>query len=90
MPKYQLDYDLRKPGRNYEALYKRLAEWRAIRVLKSTWVLESTSTAAAIRDDLTKYMDQNDGLLVTGLTGEAAWRNLEGTSDQFFLGRRVA
>jgi hypothetical protein len=90
MAKYQVDYDLRKPGRNYEPLYKRLADWRAVRVLKSTWVMETTSNATTIRDDLAKYIDSNDGILVTGLTGEAAWKNLEGASDQFFLGKRVA
>jgi hypothetical protein len=90
MAKQEVSYDLRKPGRNYEALYTRLADWKAVRVLQSVWIIETASTSESIRDDLAKYIDANDGLLVTGLTGEAAWKNLEGTSDQFMLGKRAA
>ncbi len=90
MAKQEVSYDLRKPGRNYETLYKRLAEWKAVRALQSVWIIETTSTSAAIRDDLARHIDANDGLLVTGLTGEAAWQKLEGTSDQFLRGTRAA
>ena len=90
MARFEASYDLRKPGRNYEPLYKRLADWRAVRVLQSVWIIETNSSAATIRDDLAKYLDANDGLLVTGLTGEAAWQKLEGMSDQFMLGKRAA
>jgi CRISPR/Cas system-associated endoribonuclease Cas2 len=91
MTKYEISYDLRAPGRNYDSLYKRLAAWRAVRVLKSVWIIEAANTTAeAIRDDLAKYIDANDGLLVCTMTGEAAWRNLEGTSADFLLGKRAA
>jgi len=90
MTKYEVSYDLRKPGRNYEPLYKRLADWKAVRVLQSVWIIETNSSASNIRDDLAKCIDANDGLLVTGLTGEAAWQKLEGTSDQYLLGKRAA
>ncbi|MGE3991146.1 hypothetical protein [Pseudorhodoplanes sp.] len=90
MSRYQVNYDLRKPGRNYDNLYKRLAEWRAVRVLKSAWIIETQATAVAIRDDLAKHIDANDGLLVTGMTGEAAWQQLDGNSANFLLGTRAA
>ena len=89
--KYKLGYDLRAPGRDYTALTKRLADWRAVRVLKSEWIIEADDcSAAAIRDGLRKYMDVNDGLLVVTMTGEAAWANLEGNSAEFLLGKRAA
>lgn len=89
--KYEISYDLRAPGRNYDSLYMRLAAWRAVRVLKSVWIIEADSTtAAAIRDDLAKYIDANDRLLVCTMTGEAAWQKLEGTSPDFLLGKRAA
>jgi len=89
--KYRVGYDLRQPGRDYSSLIKRLADWRAVKVLKSDWIIEADNTsAAAIRDDLVRHIDPNDGLLVTTLTGEAAWQKLEGTSDQFLLGKRAA
>jgi len=91
MPKYHVGYDLRAPGRNYDNLYKRLADWRAVRVLKSEWIIEAgNSSAAAIRDDLVKHIDGNDGLLVVTMTGESAWQKLDGTSDQYLLGKRAA
>jgi hypothetical protein len=71
--------------------FRRFADWRAVRVLKSEWIIEaSNSSASAIRDDLVKYIDGNDGLLVVTMTGEAAWQKLEGTSDQYLLGKRAA
>lgn len=82
MARYQVNYDLRQPGRNYDTLYQRLATWKAVRVLKSAWIIDTNSNAVTIRDDLAKYIDANDGLLVTGMTGEAAWQKLEGSSDQ--------
>ena len=82
MPKFEVSYDLRKPGRNYESLWKRLGDWGATRVLQSVWIIDRQTTAAQIRDDLAHHIDTNDGLLVTGLTGEAAWRNLEGNSER--------
>jgi hypothetical protein len=85
MPKYEVSYDLRKPGRNYESLWKRLGEWGATRVLQSVWIIDRQTTAVQIRDDLQRHMDDNDGILVTGLTGESAWRHLETNSDRSLL-----
>lgn len=78
--RFVVSYDLRKPGQNYEPLWKRLAEWKAVRVLESVWIIRWDSTAEKIRDDLGKYIDANDGLLVAALTGESAWRSLRGNS----------
>jgi hypothetical protein len=89
--KYHVGYDLCAPGRNYDSLIKRLGDWRAVRVLKSEWIIEAVNVSAeAIRDDLRKHMDANDRLLVVTMTGEAAWTKLEGNSDQFLLGQRAA
>lgn len=83
MKKYMISYDLLKPGQNYEALWERLRELGARKILYSQWVLRTASmTALQIRDDLTRFVDANDRLLVTGLTGEAAWTSLL-ASEQF-------
>jgi len=63
---------------HYERLHKKiqsLGKWA--HVLNSCWIVESTMTAAQIRDALTTVVDHDDGLLITRLTGEAAWRNLD-------------
>jgi hypothetical protein len=88
MTVYAVSYDLRKPGQNYQPLWDRLRQWKAIRALESFWLIEANAnSAAAIRDDLRKYIDDNDRLLVAALSGEAAWHNLKEGSDQFLLKR---
>jgi hypothetical protein len=82
MTVYLASYDLRKPGRNYQTLYDRLADWKAMRVLESVWVMSTASSAVTLRDDLKKYIDANDGLLVVALGGEGAWSELIGQSGQ--------
>ncbi|RAJ97087.1 DUF3884 family protein [Aliidiomarina maris] len=77
MKVYQINYDLRNQ-RNYERLHEKiqsLGKWA--HVLNSCWIIESNMTATQIRDYLAAVMDNDDGLLVTQLTGEAAWRNLD-------------
>jgi hypothetical protein len=79
MSKYLISYDLDKPGQNYERLIARLKEHGAIRVLLSQWALRTQWTAAQLRDDLRAYIDPNDRILVTGLTGEWASYNIMAT-----------
>lgn len=71
-----ITYDLRKPGQNYEALLKRLRERGAVRLLESVWIQSSVETPASVRDDLVKFIDTNDRLLVAEVKNNAAWRNL--------------
>jgi hypothetical protein len=74
---YQIDYDLRKPGRNYDSLItaiKAIGAWA--HPLKSTWIVATTMTAIQLRDYLWKHMDATDGLLVTRLQSEAAWEGI--------------
>jgi hypothetical protein len=76
MAVYQIDYDLRKQ-RNYDALYERLKSYpQWCRALESTWVISTNQSAAQVRDYLKAVMDDDDGLLVTRLQGEAAWYGL--------------
>jgi hypothetical protein len=76
-----VSYDLRKPGQNYQPLWDRLAAWGAYRGLLSMWFVESDTVAAeALRDDLSRYVDANDGIFVCELAGRYAWRNLMGNA----------
>lgn len=76
MKVYQITYDLRKQ-RNYEALYERLKSYGTYcRALESTWLISTNQNATQIRDYLSEVVDGDDGLLVTRLQGEAAWRGL--------------
>ncbi|WP_177421020.1 hypothetical protein [endosymbiont of Lamellibrachia barhami] len=79
---YQISYDLRKQ-RNYDALYERIKAYPWCHVLESNWVITTQQSAEQVRDNLAQVMDQDDGLLVTRLSGEAAWRNLGGQISQW-------
>ena len=70
---YMVSYDLFVPGQKYAGLMNRLEEMCALKIMYSQWVLRTNATACQVRDDLRRFVDKGDRLLVTGLTGEAAW-----------------
>jgi CRISPR-associated endonuclease Cas2 len=76
MALYLVSYDLDKPGQDYSDLIKRLREFGATRILYSEWFLAHTATAEQLRDDLLRFMDDNDRILVAELKNSAAWNHL--------------
>lgn len=85
MPAYLISYDLNNPPEdpNYSPLIKRLNALGAKRVLYSEWVLQTNASSVDLRNDLQKYIDSNDLLLVLKVTGEAAWTKLMISNDEF-------
>lgn len=78
MALYFLTYDLRKE-RDYQPLYDELENFNAIRILESTWCFKRTNTdSAGLRDYFKKYIDSNDGLMVSNVNGLAS-SNTDGT-----------
>jgi len=74
---YQIDYDLRKQ-RNYDELYKRIKSYTTwCHPLESTWLIKTDQSALQIHKHLFGVMDGDDGLLVTCITGEAAWLGVD-------------
>lgn len=76
MALYWVGYDLDKPGHNYDGLIKRLRELGATRIMLSDWLLPNDAKAEAIRNDMQRYMDKNDRIMVAELHNSAAWNNL--------------
>jgi hypothetical protein len=75
---FQIDYDLRAPGRNYDSLIAAIQAYSYwAHALKSSWAVVTTGTAAQVAANLRQHMDANDGLLVTRLQGDAAWYCLD-------------
>lgn len=64
-------YDLVKPGKDYSKLIDHLKTfdgwWHN---LDSTWLLRTTKTARAVRDELKGYIDANDRVLVMDVGGD--------------------
>jgi hypothetical protein len=84
MKLYQIDYDLRKQ-RDYAALFERIRNYGTwCHTLESSWVIATDQTAAQVRDYLYGSMDNDDGLLVTLLAGEAAWVGLSSEIANWF------
>lgn len=69
-------YDLDKPGQDYTDLIARLKELKAVRILKSDWLLENTAGPEAVRNDLQRFLDDNDRIMVSEVYNNAAWSNL--------------
>jgi hypothetical protein len=73
-----VSYDLNRPGQNYPAIVTRLEQLGATRILYSQWMLRNAMTADQLRDDLMRFIDQNDRLLVADVSNAPlAWYNLQ-------------
>lgn len=81
MKVYQINYDLRNQ-RNYQDLITKIKSYGIwAKPLESCWLIATEQSASKIRDTLASEMDNDDGLLVTRLQGEAAWRSLDYDTD---------
>ena len=69
-------YDLDKPGQDYTDLIARLKELKAVRILKSDWLLEHSASPEEIRKDLQRFLDANDRIMVSEVYNNASWYNL--------------
>jgi hypothetical protein len=76
MAVYLIAYDLLAPEQPYPPLVDRLEGLGAVRVLESTWLLESTEEAREIGRNLRSILDEDDGLLVVEVARHAFAREL--------------
>lgn len=78
---YLISYDLNK-AKNYSALYDRLNDIGAKRMMDSTWIVKRyNASAPAIHDYLKIVMDGDDSLVVVGIDGYAYSGVLSGTNE---------
>lgn len=82
MPSYLICYDINKEGAAYAAANKLLTDrikaafgtyWHH---LDSTWIVVTNRSAVSIRDDLERFLDDNDELLVIKSGVESAWHGI--------------
>jgi hypothetical protein len=88
---YMISYDLRVQGRDYKAVgeaIQRLAK-NFTRPLQSVWVVRSQFSATAIRDELKKHVDSNDGILVLSIDRDWATYNPAQNSAEWLKGQLV-
>ncbi|QDE47883.1 hypothetical protein EIN43_27015 (plasmid) [Enterobacter hormaechei] len=73
MSVYSVSYDLNQAGQNYNALYDELKSPGGA-TFDSTWLISTGETAQQLSDRLRRHLDNNDTLLVIGVTKEyAGW-----------------
>lgn len=74
-------YDLNRPGQDYGELVKFLKAqtswWHA---LDSTWIVVTSRSTSELRDEIKRFIDSNDEVLVMNVTGDA-WASF-GFSDE--------
>ncbi len=67
---YAINYDLKRPGQNYEALYEAIkncgSSWWHF--LGSTWLVDTSLDAKGVWDRIAPHVDNNDFFLVIGVT----------------------
>lgn len=73
---YLISYDLRGGDGDYDELHETLKEYpRWAHVFRSTWLVDSHDDATEIRDDLSRHLDADDGIIVSKYAAPAAWAN---------------
>jgi hypothetical protein len=67
-----IDYDLRKPGKDYVQLIAAIRAFDWCHHLKSAWMIRADLTAEQLATALRAHIDENDGLMVIDLTRHTA------------------
>lgn len=66
---YLIVYDLNQPGQDHEAVDNLIrSTWSngaAIRILQSTWLVQSSMSAQQVSDKVRTVMDENDSIMVS-------------------------
>ncbi|BCX48585.1 sinR-like protein [Haloferula helveola] len=87
---YLIGYDLNAPGKDYKELIeaiKELADGVWWHNLDSTWIIRHPGPAKVILEALQAHVDDNDELLVVGLTGEGAWTGFSASGSKWLWNR---
>ncbi len=80
-----VSYDLKTPGKDYQKLWDHLKSYSYYcKPLESFWLIKTSLSAEAGRDNIKLFMDLNDRLIVINVTGrETAWSNLAEANSQW-------
>lgn len=80
MPNYVVCYDLKKPGQEYPAIRKELESFDHLHAQRSVYLVSFNGQAGDLRDHLRQYIDSNDQLIVTGISGWATLGTVAATT----------
>ncbi len=66
-------YDLNKQGQDYTSLTNAIQKYNNKHVMYSVWFIKSNSSATEINNDLIKFIDQNDKIIISEITNNRNW-----------------
>jgi hypothetical protein len=67
-------YDLRQPGRNYQAVYDYIKQFTWCKGMESVWLIDTNVGPKSVRDGLSALTDGNDRIFVVQITRDwASW-----------------
>jgi hypothetical protein len=73
MALYFISYDLRNE-RDYQPLYDKLEEFKAVMILESLYTFKRINTSAkGLRDYFNQFIDSDDGLIVAEISDWSSW-----------------
>ena len=74
-------YDLNKPGQDYKDLLKLVKSYAHARLSESSYAIITDKSADTVFEELKKYIDKNDNLLVINLNKPFAGRQAQEVLD---------
>lgn len=60
-------------GRDYEALYKAMADFRGVRLAESVWGIDLDNTPKEVRDWMRGLLDDDDTIIVIQIKPRPSW-----------------
>lgn len=72
MAQFLITYDNKRP-RNYDALYRLMAQWKAVRLAESVWLANLVGPAVAVRNVVQRTMQRDDLIAVLELKHGSDW-----------------
>lgn len=72
MAQFLITYD-NHPPRNYQALYRLMASWKAVRLAESVWLANLRGPAPIVRDMVMRTLQLNDSVAVIELKHGSDW-----------------
>ena len=76
MAVHLVTYDLKKSGQNYDGLITKIKSYNWARIAASAYAVSTTATAYDVMESLKPYIDSNDLMFVSRLTGQWSGWNL--------------
>jgi hypothetical protein len=72
MAHFLITYDNRPP-RNYTALYRLMAQWKAVKLAESVWLVNLVGPASVVRNVVQSTLQRNDIVAVLELKTGSDW-----------------